>query len=284
MRVLQAATLLLASTWAFAGDKDTLDDGYVEQSSWRLSLAVGAGQSSSPLYDAANMPLYLMPDISYYGKVAFFDNGILGAGVDLSPHWSISLVSRLNPEKGYFYRWHVSRIPSMEYTFANMPTVSLDARTAEQQVSVNEVERRPTAWDGGVQLNAWFDDWTLRLNGWTDISGQHHGHELSAVAGRQLGTAWGQWRFSAGLFWKSENLMQRYYGLGPDEATYLPRYQAKASLQPELGLYWSLPLTDGWRMMAFYRYRWLDTAMTRSPLVEQSYQHSWFLGWSYRFF
>ncbi|MCC5827270.1 MipA/OmpV family protein [Alkalimonas sp.] len=285
MKVWQAIIILvLMPALAIAGGRGAVDDGYVEQSSWRLAMAVGIGQSSSPLYDAPNMPLYLLPDISYYGKVGFFDNGILGAGLDLTPHWSVSLVSRLNPEKGYFYRWHVSRIPSFEQTFSSMPTVSMEPRSAQQQVSVNEVNRRPTAWDGGVQLNAWFDDWTLRLNGWTDISGKHHGHELSAVAGRHYQTDWGLWRLSAGLYWKSENLMQRYYGLGEDEPLHLPRYQPTASLQPELELSWSLPLSAGWRLMAFYRYRWLDSAMTQSPLVQQSYQHRWFLGWSYRFF
>jgi outer membrane protein len=37
-------------------------------------------------------------------------------------------------------------------------------------------------------------------------------------------------------------------------------------------------------MLAFYRYRWLDDAITVSPLVAENSVRSWFLGVSYRFF
>lgn len=274
---------LLLSSMAMAGDKVETDDGYVEASRWQLALAFGAGQSSSPLVGGKSMPLLIMPDVSYYGRLLFFDNGILGAGLDVSPNWSISLVSRLNPEKGYFYRWHLSRLPSFNPMVADTPTVMQDSRADREFVSVQEVQRRPTAWDGGVQFNAWFDNWMLRLNAWTDISGQHHGHELRAAMGYHFPSAVGDWRLGTALSWKSEQLMQTYYGLGANEASYLPRYQASASWQPEVELHWSLPVRAGWRIMAFYRFRWLDSAMTQSPLVQDSSQHSWFIGWSYRF-
>lgn len=260
------------------------DERYIEASSWQLGLAFGLGQSSTPLHGAKALPLWLMPDVSYYGNSVFFDNGVLGASATLDPQWTLSLVSRLNPEKGYFYRWHLSSINVIDQSFQSMPTVSQEPRNQQQaKVSVDEVSRRPTAWDGGLQLNGDFDRWSLRLNAWTDISGQHHGHQLGAVASWFWQNAYGHWRWSTALHWKSEQLMDRYYGIGAEEAVHLPRYQAKASWQPEIEIAWSFPIRSGWSLMAFYRYRWLDNAMIRSPLVKQRDMHSWFIGWSYRF-
>ncbi|MCH8536849.1 MAG: MipA/OmpV family protein [Alkalimonas sp.] len=260
------------------------DERYIDASSWQLGLAVGLGQSSTPLHGAKALPLLLMPDVSYYGNYVFFDNGVLGVSTPLDPQWTLSLVSRLNPEKGYFYRWHISSINVIDQSFQYMPTVSQEPRNQQQtEVSVDEVSRRPTALDGGMQLNGNFDRWSLRLNAWTDISGQHHGHQLTAVASWYRQSAYGHWRWSTGLHWKSEQLMNRYYGISVDEAPQLQRYQGKASWQPQVEMAWSLPISSGWSVMAFYRYRWLDHAMTRSPLVKHNYVHSWFIGWSYRF-
>jgi outer membrane protein len=268
----------------FAAKSSMADERYIEESSWQLGLAVGLGQSSTPLHGAKALPLLLMPDVSYYGKYAFFDNGVFGVSTTLDPQWTLSLVSRLNPEKGYFYRWHISNINVIDQTFQYMPTVSQETRNQQQtEVSVDEVSRRPTAWDGGVQLNGHYDQWSLRMNAWTDISGQHHGHQLSAVASWYQQNAYGNWRWSAGLHWKSEQLIDRYYGIGANEAPQLQRYHGQASWQPEVEVSWSLPIRSGWSVMAFYRYRWLDNAMTRSPLVRQNYVQSWFIGWGYRF-
>ncbi|MDP4536051.1 MipA/OmpV family protein [Alkalimonas collagenimarina] len=280
------SSIVLSLTLSLTVQVSLADERYIDESSWQLGLAVGLGQSSTPLHGAKPLPLLLMPDVSYYGRYAFFDNGIFGISALREEHWTLSVVSRLNPEKGYFYRWHISNINVFDQTFQSMPTVSQEQELRNQQrakVSVDQVSRRPTAWDAGVQLNAHYEQWSLRMNAWTDISGQHHGHQLSTVMSWYQQSAYGHWRWSAGLHWKSEQLIDRYYGIGANEAPHLPRYHGKASWQPEVEMGWSLPIRSGWSLMAFYRYRWLDNAMTRSPLVKQNYVQSWFIGWSYRF-
>ncbi len=77
--------------------------------------------------------------------------------------------------------------------------------------------------------------------------------------------------------------MQTYYGV--DEVGYeMSYYRPSDSWQPELKLMVSYPLSKQWVGFMFYRYRWLDNAMTDSPLVQENNIRGWFIGLSYQFF
>lgn len=277
--------LSLSPFWAFADQCTASHHQTVEcteTNSWQFALAIGAGHRSNPLVGGRNFPLFLMPDLNYYGKNWFFDNGTLGYSWSLSEDVQLSLISRLNEEKGYFQRHHLSNLFSRQVA----GSVSLMGPTQKYQqhieLSVADQAKRPTAVDAGWQLD-WFTPaihW--KLNWLHDVSGQYHGQHASIAASHGWHNKLGTWQISSALNWKSRQLIHTYYAV--DQSAELEFEPLADSWQPELKLSWSYPLTSEWSMLAFYRYRWLDDAITFSPLVAENSVRSWFVGVSYRFF
>ncbi len=257
---------------------------------WQVSLAMGAGFRSNPLHGGHNLPLWLMPDISYYGEHWFFDNATLGYSWQLTPDLHISLVSRLNEEQGYFRRR--SPVNLFETHFISGAGVAgpIQKVSTKQELSIAQADKRPMALDGGLQLNWFLPGVQLKLNWWHDISQQYEGQHVRLAAGTGWQNQTGQWQLNAALAWKDQRLMNTYYGLNAQEGEGL-EYRALASWQPELSLQWQYPLTERWQLMSLWRYRWLNTDVAlpaspgriQSPLLQESVVQSWFIGFSYRF-
>ncbi|MFC4653457.1 MipA/OmpV family protein [Rheinheimera marina] len=269
---------------AYASCTET-SSGCVEPGQFNLALALGAGQRTNPLHNGENVPLLLMPDVSYYGEYWFWDNTTAGYSLLQQPDFVLSLVVKLNQEKGYFQRWFAGNL--MTYSTSSTmlpPEVDTGATKQMSMVSVSEVNKRPTAWDAGVQMQWFGDDWQLGLNLMQDASGTYHGQNATASASTFYPLLGGHLQLGANLHWKSRKLIDTYYGLDESELFYLARYQGKDSWQPELRLGWQKALTPKWSLLSFYRMLLLDDAMTDSPLVKNSRVQTWFVGVSYQFF
>jgi outer membrane protein len=275
---------LLSSTGALACATGEVD--CVEPGKFQLSVALGAGQRSNPLYDGETFPMLVLPDFSYYGESFFIDNGTLGYNLQQNQQFAASLVMRLNSEKGYFQRWFAGNVITMNTSSGAFlpPSVETGAEKSMTAVSVEHVSKRPTAVDAGIQFNWFGETWQSRLNLWQDVSSQYQGQNASVSWSKFWPLAGGQFDLSTSLFWKSAKLIDTYYGVSDDELYYLERYQGKASWQPELRVGWHKALTERWSFMTFYRYLHLDSAMTDSPLVQDDSVQTWFIGMSYRFY
>lgn len=276
-------TCFFGSGAALACTRD--EDGCVESEQFQLSVALGAGQRSNPLYDGESFPMLLLPDFSYYTDTWFIDNGTVGYSLAQNDQFAVSLVMRLNSEKGYFQRWFAGNVITMNSSGAFLPPeVETGTEKSMSAVSVGHVKKRPTAVDAGLQFNWFGEQWQSRLNLWQDVNSKYEGQNASLSWSRFWPFAGGQLDLSTSLYWKSAKLIDTYYGVGEDELYYLERYQGRASWQPELRLGWQKALTSRWSVLTFYRYLHLDDAMTDSPLVQDDSVQTWFIGMSYRFY
>lgn len=276
-------TCFLGSSAALACTRD--EDGCVESEQFQLSVALGAGQRSNPLYDGESFPMLLLPDFSYYTDSWFIDNGTVGYSLAQNDQFAVSLVMRLNSEKGYFQRWFAGNVITMNTSGSFLPPeVEIGTEKSMSTVSVEHVKKRPTAVDAGLQFNWFGEQWQSRLNLWQDVNSKYEGQNASLSWSRFWPLAGGQFDLSTSLYWKSAKLIDTYYGVGEDELYYLERYQGRASWQPELRLGWQKALTLRWSVLTFYRYLHLDDAMTDSPLVQDDSVQTWFVGMSYRFY
>ncbi len=257
---------------------------------WQINLAIGAGFRSNPLYGGHNFPLWLMPDISYYGEHWFFDNATLGYSWQLHDDIQLSLVSRLNEEKGYFHRRSAVNLFEPQFISSMGVAGPVQKVAMKQELSVAEADKRPLALDGGLQLDWFLPGLQLKLNWWHDISQQYDGQHLRLAASSGWQSQFGHWQLGVALAWKDQHLMNTYYGLNASEGEGL-EYRALASWQPEISLHWQYPLTERWQLLSVWRHRWLNTDVEvpagigriQSPLLQESTAHSWFIGFSYRF-
>ena len=261
------------------------DENCVTEQKLYLNLALGYGQRSNPLYDGDELPLILMPDVYYYGDHWFFDNGKLGSNWSLSEQWQLSVVGQFNQEKGYFQKWFGGNAFQFRQSFANSGVIGDDEeKVGPVLASVRETRKRPTAFDLGLQLDWFGEQWHVQSIVWQDASNTYQGQHATIGAGRSWHTLTGTWQFGARLHWKSAKLIDTYYGIDNNEPFYLNRYQGGPSWQPELRLSWQYPLSERVAVLALLRYLHLDDAMTDSPLVRTDHVKTWFFGISYRLF
>lgn len=88
-----------------------------------------------------------------------------------------------------------------------------------------------------------------------------------------------------GIESRSAKYANYYYGVTPAEslASGYAAYNAGASTTPVLGLAADYSLTDNWVVNVQLRRKWLDSAVTNSPLVVRKTQDLGYVGLSYRF-
>ena len=88
-----------------------------------------------------------------------------------------------------------------------------------------------------------------------------------------------------GIERRSAKYANYFYGVTPSEATAsgYAAYNAGSSVTPVLGLAADYSLTENWVVNLQLRRKWLDSAVTNSPLVIRKSQDAGYVGLSYRF-
>lgn len=83
--------------------------------------------------------------------------------------------------------------------------------------------------------------------------------------------------------YRSSAYVNHLYGVSASESatTGLARWQPGASWAPQATLQASLPLTEAWSVQAMWRRRWLDSAISNSPLVQAREQTTGWLALTY---
>ncbi|WP_019676310.1 MipA/OmpV family protein [Arsukibacterium perlucidum] len=285
LKIVLLTSLLLSGFAATASTPTCQGDDCIAEQKLYLSWALGYGQRSNPLHGGKKLNLVLLPEIYYYSKYWFFDNGRLGSSIALSDDTQLSIIGQFNQEKGYFQQWFSGNLLQFEAnTIVGPEFGAATFRQAPSQIAVSQVNKRPTAFDVGLQLDTVRSGTLWQLAYWTDVSKQHHGQYASLGARRGWQSPYGKWQLSAHLHWKSAQLIDTYYGLTALEVTSGQEYQGRDSWQAELRLNWSKPLTERLSVLVFLRYLQLDSAMTDSYLVRSDNVTTWFGGVSYRFF
>ncbi|WP_419146838.1 MipA/OmpV family protein [Pseudoalteromonas 'SMAR'] len=287
-KFLGALALLLAlPSLANSSDCDAEQQQCVAVGQWQVGVAVGAGVISNPLHQGENIPLVVVPYLSYYGEQLFFDNGTLGYTLVNKPRFDFSLITTFNAEQAYFEKFHPNNI-FLQKTFldssAQLP--GGESTVMANAISLQQIAKRKWAADGGVLMHwllnnqvkvsaSWLSDITNTYQGYLAEVALSYRFALSGKASAAL---------KAGVQWKSQALIDYYYGIdGKDTANASFWYDGKASLQPYLSFAYSYALSEQWQFKFNAKYKRLDSAMTNSPLVTDDYTATVFVGGKYEF-
>lgn len=279
------------SQLSFANDCEQITDSCATVGEWKFSLAVGAGVYTNPLHGGDDIPLVLIPQISYYDEKVFFDNNTLGYSFFDNDRLIISAITQLNHEKAYFTRWHPQNI-LIESISSGDTVIPSEGEPVEgdQDVEINikDVSNRRWAIDAGVQFN-WFINQTTDLqvqilhdvnNVYSGFNGQVELTRIMRIAPLPNTVM----SFSVGTNIKSKNLVDYYYGISQiTESSVDLDYQGKLSINPYFRLVLTHQLSERWRAKLNLKRIFLDDAMTESPLVKDDYINTIFAGVSYDF-
>ncbi|WP_286271606.1 MipA/OmpV family protein [Thalassotalea hakodatensis] len=256
-------------------------DSCAPVSQWQFSIAVGGGVHTNPLNGGDNIPLVLVPSVSYYSEKLFFDNGLLGYSLVENERWVFSAITQLNQEKAYFTRWHPKNIfvVSMNNAFHG---------ASKEAIDINQVEDRDWALDAGGQLNWFIDQHTgVMAKLLWDVSNVYQGYTGELSVNHRVTLPFiehSQLSFGLGAQVNSRKLVNYYYGVEQQDSLFTQvTFQGKTSINPVFHVKFTKAISTQWRLSFYWKRKLLDANTANSPLINTSQIDTVFLGMEYAF-
>jgi outer membrane protein len=270
----------IAQVQAATSDDDCkgASDDCVAVGKWNFSVALGAGVRSNPLVRGQNIPLVVIPQFSYYGKRFFINDLDLGFTLADNTANTLSLVGSPGYDRVFFYRSDLQNIfiGGLPGNPGPSPYVVRPAAGSTQ----NPVKFPPRARHFTYLAGP---EWTFKSSGVSgqldvlhDVTDQNNGTEIRAALGIPLVESKGSLTASVGVTWKSAAIVNYYYGSAGI-------YEPGSALNPFIKLGYTLPMAGKWRFSAFAEYERLGNAIANSPIVEERYVATAFVGAIYTF-
>lgn len=224
---------------------------------WDISLTLGVGERSNPVIGNSDIPLVVIPQISYYGKRFFLENLELGFTLHENDSNTFNLIAAPGYDRVFFYRNDLQNI--FVSGAAGVVSAAPPGKAAPLPGEY-PVRRRHTTYLAGPEWIFNYGRVIGQLDALYEVTGEHNGYEVRAAVAAPIIQSKGSLVVSTGLTWKSSELVRYYYGV---EGFYEPG----SAVNPFLKLGYSLPLADRWTFSAFAHYEHLDNSVANSPIV-----------------
>ncbi|WP_347332207.1 MipA/OmpV family protein [Marinimicrobium locisalis] len=288
------------------------NDRCVAAGTWEFQVAIGAGVRTNPIASADDIPLVLIPQLTYYGKRFFLDNLDLGYTLVDRPSWMLNALVTAGGDGLYFFEDDWGRffldgglatptngfvsdspeMPARDYVAddggSSDPvgdgSEDSPAREEPQQAPLPELRERDIAALAGLESSGQMGRFEWQLQALSDASGVHDGQALRFALSTATQAQEHHLGMSVGFNWKSAEVMEYYYGVTQGEAgTARPAYQPASGTSPFVRLSWTRPTGQHWRWLGSVQYEHLSEAMRHSPLVDRNQVMQIFFGGVYHF-
>lgn len=325
VRLAMAGVLLLqASAFAKAESGESSDSasregcsagqsGCVPVGRWSFKLGAGLGIRDNPLVDQEDIPLFLIPDVSYYGERFFFDTYTGGLSFVETEQSMINAIVTISFDQIYFRsrslgnfslesgplsyevnNYDDSSVSSTADSTVDGVRVGLDGQTfdaeSNEPVDTNEtivLERlhsRDTALLGGLDIAYFPGRWDMSLQVLTDVSGVHNGSESRFSVSRFVRLGEEHFELAAGTVWQDQKTMDYYWGVYESEVENPAlAYRPSSGFSPFVRIDWRRRLSGNWSLQSTVHHKWLSGEISNSPLVEEDTVLTVFLGGVYHF-
>jgi outer membrane protein len=277
---LWAAMLAVPSAYAAGAPDDCPgpSDDCVATRRWNFSVGLGAGVRTNPLVNGRDIPLVVVPHVSYYGKRFFLDDLEGGFTFVENAANTLSLIATPGYDRVYFYRTDLQNFFITGVGANSNVRVYTVHPTVEQLASATWIppHSRDITYLAGPEWTFQWAGITGQLDLLHEITGHNHGDEVRAALGMPLITFKGTLAANVGITWKSAAIVDYFYGV-PEI------YQGRAALDPFVKLGYTLPLSSRWRFNAFAVYERLAGGIASSPIVAEHDVATVFVGAIYTF-
>lgn len=265
-----AAATASAAPASSVSDCDADSQDCVVVGKWNVSLAIGAGVRSNPLVHGQDLPLVVVPQISYYGKRFYIDNLDVGfTAVDGEAN-TLSLIASPGYDRIFFYRSDLQNI------FVNLGGASGPAGSTAPPPVPFPSRAREITYLAGPEWTFNFHNIIGQFDVLREVTGHNHGEEVRTAIEFPLSRSMSRFSAAIGLTWQSAAIVNYYYG-APGI------YESGSALRPFLKLKYTRPLGRGWRFEGIAQYEHLAGAIADSPIVAQNYVVTAFFGFVHAF-
>lgn len=278
--------------------------GCIAVGEWDIRLGIGAGLRSNPLIDGDDLPIYLLPELRYYGERFFFDTYTGGFTFYETDAQFFNSVVTIGFDQIYFKTRSVGNIvlESGPLPVSSDHTLTGDGYTRNESdagitrdpvnngseanagLDVAALHRRRTAGLAGFEYGFYRQRWEVSMQLLQDVTDVHNGQEVRAAAAHAFTFGNEAIEMSGGFSWQSATLLQYYYGIEASEVADPSRaYQADDGISPFIRIDWRRRLRGNWGWQATLHHRWLPSAITNSPLLDEHSILTLYLGGVYHF-
>lgn len=279
-------------------DCDAGSPDCVEVGKWQVSVALGAGVRTNPVVGNKDIPLIVLPEITYNGERFFIHNLDLGAILWESRSQQVNLLVTPSFDQVFFHRWDPGNFVLETTIFAqpgivNNPAPERDDLVKDEQlidveftktVDISRLHKRRMAALAGLEYSLFRDDWDLQAQWLKDVSGIHDGTELRLAVARHYRWDRHGLVLSAGANWQSEAITDYYYGIRTDEVALRDdSYHPGAGTSSFVRVDWHYALNKRWTLRFTTSYRQLADEISDSPLVNDDKVLTTFFGGVYHF-
>jgi len=234
-----------------------------------VSLSFGAGTRTNPVRGRADIPLYVIPEISYYGKRFFLESLEPGVTFYESNANTFNLIATPGYDRVFFSRNDLQNVVVSNFASngsGNPPPLS------DQSFPVG---RRHTTYLAGPEWIFRYRDLIGQVDALYEVTGRHQGYEMRAAVSAPLVQTNQSLVVSGGWTWKSAATVDYYYGVNN-------LYKPDAAFNPFIKLSYTLPLSERWTLKAFVHYEYLDDAIVDSPIVADREVVTAFAGFNFK--
>jgi outer membrane protein len=239
-----------------------------------ISMSIGYGERSNPIIGNSDIPLVLLPQISYYGERFFLENLELGFTLHEGAAHTLNVIATPGYDRVFFFRDDLQNI------FVSGATLAVNVPPSEMPAVVDEgggigrefvITGRHTTYLAGPEWLFRFGDVIGQIDALREVTGEHGGYEVRAAIAAPIVQSANSVVVSAGLTWKSAELVRYYYGV---DGLYEPR----AALNPFVKLGFARPLSERWTLSAHIHHERLDSEIADSPILAEDTVTTFFAG------
>jgi outer membrane protein len=304
MKMLAKLGLLMVAftampVWA-SGACDPSQDECVELGRWQLSLGVGVGLRTNPLEDADDIPLVLLPMVNYNGERFFIQNLDFGAILLEAENHQLNLLLTPGYDQVFFNRWDPLNFVVDNSGFATagdgrgkeeeieLPVIDTSVSGSNNfgdrdQVNWRDLSERHLAGLAGLEYTWSTSVVDLQLHWLKDVTKVHEGEEGRIALAKFWNSDRHRYGVSVGAVWQSEEIINYYFGVKPDEADVENQYETGSGVSTLVRFDWNYKLSKRWDLRALVSYRHFPPEISSSPLIKNNNVVTAFVGGVYHF-
>ncbi|HJY36906.1 MAG TPA: MipA/OmpV family protein, partial [Steroidobacteraceae bacterium] len=234
-----------------------------------VSLSFGAGTRTNPVRGRSDIPLFVIPEVSYYGKRFFLESLEPGVTLYESDANTFNLIATPGYDRVFFSRSDLQNVVVSSFSG------NVDGNPPPLVDQSFPVGRRHTTYLAGPEWLFRYRDLIGQVNALYEVTGRHQGYEMRAAVSAPLIQTNQSLVVSGGWTWKSAATVDYYYGVNN-------LYEPDAAFNPFIKLSYVLPLSERWTLTAFVHYEYLDDTIVDSPIVSDREVITAFAGFKFK--
>lgn len=302
-RLLLAISLLTSLPLVAAPDCDASSPACTEVGKWQVKIGLGAGVRTNPVMNNDDIPLIVLPQISYSGERFFLQNLDVGFIVFEDDVQQLNLLLTPSYDQVFFKRWDANNF------VLNAETISLDRdedrqvggpqenpgdfgiplygpnkNALEVPIDTDRLRKRRMAGLAGFEYHLEIGAIDLQAHALQEFTDYHRGQEVRLVLARHFHRGKHDLVISAGAIWQSAKVLNYYYGIEEGEGgTGDFYYKPGSDISSVVRMDWNYQINQRWSLTFTTSYRSLASRIRTSPIITEDRVITAFAGGVYHF-